>query len=201
MTNRRTQLLTLAAAAFITLLLPAAASAQQRPWWDNDRNRGDNDRRGDRHQPGRLSDAERRRLRDLARRIDDRSRSFARNLDRALDQSRYDNTRREDRINNDVRNFRRSAERFKDRAGEGNNLNRSADEARQLLTSAAQVAGYLRRVRLDSRTSADWTQLRADLRTVADIYGFQLSDLNDGYNGRDDNGRGRGNGGWRGPRN
>ena len=191
MTNRRTQLLTLAAAALITLLLPAAASAQQRPWWDNDRNRGDDDRRGDRHQPGRLNDFERRRLRDLARRIDDRSRSFARNLDRALDRSRYDDTRREDHINNDVRDFRRAAERFKDRAGEGNSLNRSADEARQLLTSAAHVAGYLRRVRLDSRTSADWTLLRADLRTVADIYGFQLSDLNDGYDRRRDNDRGR----------
>ena len=36
-------------------------------------------------------------------------------------------TRREDRINNDFQNFRNAADRFKDSAGDNNDLNRSAD--------------------------------------------------------------------------
>jgi hypothetical protein len=192
MTDRRTRLLTFAAAALISLMLPALASAQQRPWWDRDDNNG----RGDygRNQPGRISDFDRRRLRELARRINDRARDFDRSVDRALDHSRLDGTRREDHINNDVQDFRRAAERFRDRAGEGNNINRSADEARQLLDAAAHVGTYINRLRFDGRVRSDWMQIRADLRTVADIYGFRLADFNDDYgHGRrdDDYGRGR----------
>ena len=197
MTYRRTRLLAFAAAALTSLLLPAAASAQIRPWWERGR---DDDRRHDRdddyyrrrgrdddwrrHQPGRISDSERRRLRELARRIDDRSRDLERSVDRLLDNSRADGTRREDHINADVRNLRRAAERFRDRAGDGNDLNRSAGEARQLLDTAAHVATYLSRLRLDGRTRSDWVQLRADLRTVADIYGFRMRDFDDGPYGR-----------------
>ena len=194
MTNRRMHFLAFAAVALVSLFLPATASAQ-RPWWERDRDddhRHERDDDHDRHQPGRISDQERRILRDVARRIDDRSRSFERNLDRLLDDSRYDDTRREDHINNDVDNFRRAAERFKGRAGDSNDLNRSANEARQLLDTAAHVGTYLRRVRMDSRTSNDWQQIRADLRTVADIYGFRNGDFGGYGRGRnDDYGRGR----------
>lgn len=194
MTDRRTRLLTFAAAALISLMLPALASAQQRPWWGHDRNdehRHDrDDDRGRGHQPGRLTDFERRRLREIARRIDDRARDFDRSVDRLLDRSRLDGTRREDHINNDVEDFRRAAARFRDRAGEGNSLNRSADEARQLLDTAAHVGTYINRLRFDARVRSDWMQIRADLRTVADIYGFRLADFGDyGRGRRDDYGR------------
>ncbi len=194
MTDRRTRLLTFAFAALISLMLPSLASAQQRPWWERDRNdehRHDrDDDRGRGHQPGRLSNAERRRLRDLARRINERSRDFERSVDRLLDNSRVNGTRREDHINDDVRNFRRAAERFRDRAGEGNTLNASAGEARQLLDTAAHVGTYLNRLRFGGRVRSDWMQIRADLRTVADIYGFRLTDFNDyGRGHRDDDGR------------
>lgn len=194
MTNRRTPLLIFAAAAFITLLVPTTASAQ-RPWWES----GRNDRNG------RVGDNDRRYLRDVARRIDDRSKSLERNVDRLLDNSRIDDTRREDNINGRVHEFRRAAARFRDRAGH-NDFYRGEQEARTLLSQAGQLDRMLRRVRLDGRTESDWSQLRADLRTVADFYNLRLSDY-DG-NGRDDDwGRDRNdrnrrnNGGINWPRN
>ena len=182
MTNRRINFLAFAAALF-ALLLPAAANAQQGPWWGQGRDRRDDDYYGRRN--GRLSDHERRVLRDVARRIDDRSRSFQRNVDRALDRSRIDDTRREDNINDRVRDFRRAAERFRDRAGDSNNINNSRGEAQQLLNSAAQIDRLMRRVRLDGRAQSDWSQIRADLRTVADFHNLRLSDYgsNDGIYG------------------
>lgn len=202
MTNRRFTVPAFAALALTLLCAPAAVSAQS--IWDvlrdrardraEQRDRDEDWRRGRRDDDdyygrgrgGRMSDYDRRRLRDLARRIDDRSRSFQRNLDRALDRSRIDDTRREDNINDLARDFRNAANRFRNVAGDSDDLYRSQDEARQLLQHSARIERALSRVRLDSRTSNDWYQIRADLRTVADIYRLRGYE-NGGY------GRGRGN--------
>ena len=187
MTSRRTQLLMFAAAAFISLLLPATASAQTGPWWGRDRNR-DDDRYGRGY--GRISDNERRVLRDVSRRIDDRSRSFQRNIDSALDNSRIDDTRREDRINEQVADFRRAAQRFRDRAGDSNDLSRSMSEARELLNQGSRIDRVIGRARLNSRAGSDWSQIRSDLRTVANIYNVNTRDFGGGW-GRDDDNYGR----------
>lgn len=188
MTNRRFTVLAFAVLTLgVTLLSPADASAQT--VWDRIRDRAEdrNQRRDDdyygRRRDGRLSERERRVLRDVANRLDDRTRDFQRNLDRVLDNSRYDDTRREDNINNNVRALRDAASRFRSRAGDNN----SSDEARRLLDAAARVNRNLRRVRLDGRTASDWSQIRNDLRTVADIYNFRFNDGDyDGRYGDDD---------------
>lgn len=190
MTNRRFTLLTFAAIALATFLAPASAGAQT--IWDrirdraeqqrdrNDRDRDPDWRRDrrddDRYGRGRLSDYDRRQLRDLARRIDDRSRDLQRDIDRALDRSRVNGTNREDRINDEARDFRDAAARFRNVAGDSNELNRSRDEARNLLDRASQMNRVLGRVRNDSRAQSDWSQLRSDLRRVADIYNLRFND-------------------------
>ena len=191
MTNRRFTLLTFAAVALATFLAPASAGAQT--IWDRIRDRAGQerdrdpdwrrDRRDDdRYGRGRLSDYERRQLRDLARRIDDRSRDLQRDIDRALDHSRVNGTNREDRINNEARDLRDAAARFRSVAGDSNDLYRSRDEARNLLGQASQVGRVLGRIRGDSRTQGDWNQLRSDLRRVADIYNLRFND-NGGWGG------------------
>jgi hypothetical protein len=204
MTNRRFTVPALAALVLTMLFVPAAASAQSSIWdrirdrardeqrrdRDEDWRRGRRDRDDDygRGRGGRMSDYDRRRLRDLARRIEDRSQSFQRNLDRSLDRSRIDDTRREDNINELARDFRNAADRFRNVAGDNDDLYRSQDEAQQLLQLGSRVERVIGRVRLDSRTASDWSQIRADLRTVADIY--RLGNYGNGGYGR---GRGRGN--------
>jgi uncharacterized membrane protein len=205
MTNRRFTLLTFAAIALATFLAPASAGAQT--IWDRIRDRAEQqrdrndrdpdwrrDRRDDdRYGRGRLSDYDRRQLRELARRIDDRSRDLQRDIDRALDRSRVNGTNREDRINDEARDFRDAAARFRNVAGDGNELNRSRDEARNLLDRASQMNRVLGRVRSDSRTQGDWNQLRSDLRRVADIYNLRFNDNGGFYGGGDDRRR---NGGY-----
>ncbi|MET0624465.1 MAG: hypothetical protein ABW250_15900 [Pyrinomonadaceae bacterium] len=205
MTNRRFTVLTFAAVALATFLAPASASAQS--IWERIRDRAEQEQRGrdrdddwrrdrrddDRYgrRGGRLSDYERRQLRDLARRIDDRSRDLQRDVDRLLDNSRINGSNREDRINNEARDLRDAAGRFRSVAGDNDSLQSSRDEASRLLQQASQMSRFLGRTRLDSRTASDWNQLRSDLRTVANIYNLRFNDDRgyDIYDNRRDNRR------------
>lgn len=200
MTNRRFTVLTFAAVALATFLAPASASAQN--IWDRIRDRAEQERQrdddygrnrrnrdDDRYgRNGRMSDYERRQLRDLARRIDDRSSDLQRDIDRMLDHSRINGTNREDRINDEARDFRNAASRFRNVAGDNDRLDRSRDEASRLLQQASQLSRALGRSRLDSRAVNGWNQLRSDLRAVANIYNLRFND-DRGYNiwnGNDD---------------
>jgi len=197
MTNRRFTVLTFAAVALAALAAPSSAGAQT--IWDRMRDRAeqerhrDDDWRRDRRDDdrygrrgGRLSDYERRQLRDLARRIDDRSRDLQRDIDRLLDNSRHNGTRREDRINEEARDLRNAAQRFRNVAGDSNDLYRSRDEASRLLQEASRVGRLLNRLRADSRTAGTWNQLRHDLRAVADIYNLRFNDGGGLYGRNDD---------------
>jgi hypothetical protein len=175
MANRRRFVPTVIVAALVALFLPVVASAQwgNNDRWGRDRNNGRYDNRYDN-----------RTLRDAARRIDSRSDDFQRHLDSALDRSRYDDTRREDNINQMANEFRDAASRFRDRVGDGRDLNRSSNEAQRLLQLGSRMDRLVSRLRLDSRTQSDWSQIRQDLRVVSDFYGGRYN--NGGYYGRDD---------------
>ena len=176
MANRRRFVPTVIVAALVALFLPVVASAQ---WGNNDRY-GRRDRNNGRYD----NRYDYRSLRDAARRIDSRSDDFQRHLDSALDRSRYDDTRREDNINQMANEFRDAASRFRDRVGDGRDLNRSSNEAHRLLQLGSRIDRLVARIRLDSRTQSDWSQIRQDLRVISDFYGGGYN--NGGYYGRDD---------------
>lgn len=180
MTNRRKIITTVFGAALMALFLPLIASAQGNyDPWGRDRRDRDYGRNGPRY--------DNRTLRDAARRLDDRSGDFQRHLDSALDRSRYDNTRREDNINQLAGEFRNAAGRFRNRVGDGRDNYRGADEANRLLQLGSRINRVIGRLRLDSRSASDWSQISQDLRLIANIYG---NGRNDGYYGRDDGNRG-----------
>lgn len=195
MFNRRFTLPALAALALAAFFSPSTAKAQtiwdrirDRAEQERDRDYGRNGRRDDGtygRRGGRISDYDRRQLRDLSRRISDRSRDLQRDIDRALDNSRINGSRREDNINQEARDLRNAADRFRNVAGDSNDLYRSSDEARQLLDQASRIGRMLNRARLDNRAGSDWNQLRNDLRTVANIYNMRFDD-NGGYGNNDD---------------
>ena len=194
MINRRTTVLSIVSAVLFAFCLPTLIAAQNNdPWYDRDddrvyrRDRNRDDRR-DRRRGGRDDDYYRndsyntRNLRNVADRIKDRSKSLERNVDRLLDNSRVDGTRREDRINQDVREFRKAADRFRSRVdNDGRNSNRGYQEAQNLLQSANHAERMLARLRVDSRTYADWRDIKQDLRVVANAYGLSYNDYDDGY--------------------
>jgi hypothetical protein len=177
MANRRRFIPTVIAAALTALFLPLMASAQGNYDWGRNRRDRDNGRYDNRY--------DNRALRDAARRLDDRSGDFQRHLDSALDRSRIDDTRREDNINQLANEFRIAASRFRNRVGDGRYNDRGADEAQRLLQIGSRIDRVISRLRLDSRTQSDWSQIRQDLRLISNFFGGRYN--NGGYNGRNNN--------------
>jgi hypothetical protein len=176
MTHQRRKLVqTFILAAVVALALPIVAAAQgnYNPY-GRQRDYGRND--------DRRYDYNRRVLRDSVRRVKDRSNDFKKHLDSALDHSRYDGRRREDRINDQASDFHNAADRLKDRYDDGRDLNRSAEDARNLLQIAARLDRFVERNPLSGRALSDWSAIRQDLRVIANAYGFRMGDFNDGYN-------------------
>jgi len=163
-TNRNTLKFSILAAAILMLGLPAAAAAQ----WDNNRGYGRYDDRG---------------LKDSVHRLDRLAKDFEHDMDRALDRSRVNGSRREDRINDQVHQFRNAVGDLKSRVGNGRDLNRSSNEARRVLQEADQIDRVARRG-FDGRTASEWSQIQQELRYISNVYGFGYG----GY-GRDDDGR------------
>jgi hypothetical protein len=157
MANRRRFIPTVMATALMALFLPVVASAQ---WGNNDR--WGRDRNNSRY--------ENRTLRDAARRVDARSGDFQRHLDSSLDRSRYDDTRREDNINQIAAEFRHAASQFRSSVGDGRDFHRGSNEAQRLLNLGSRIDRLVGRLRLDSRTRSDWSQIRQDLRVISNFY-------------------------------
>ena len=160
MTNRHTLKFSLFAAAILALCLPAAAAAQ----WG----RYPQDRYPDDRGYGRYDD---RGLRDSVHRLDNLAKNFERDMDRALDHSRANGSRREDDINNQVRQFRNAVSDLKSRVGNGRDLNRSSNEARRVLQEADDLDRFARRG-FDGRTASEWSQIQQELRYISSVYGF-----------------------------
>ena len=192
MTDQCTTRRMLIAVALMSLCLPVIATAQGRydPWgrerrddgyYRRDRRRGDDDYR-------RRDEADRRYLRDTVRRVKEASKDFQKQLDRELDHhGRYKDSRYEDRAKDVAKEFRKAADALENRFDDGRDLYRSESEARRLLYAAERVEQLLSRNRVGSRTWDEWSNIREDLRVIADAYGLRLSDYRD-----DDYRRGRG---------
>jgi hypothetical protein len=174
MTNRHTLKFSIFAAAILALSLPAAAAAQ---WGGYPQ-----DRYPDNRGYGRYDD---RGLRDSVHRLDSLAKDFERDMDRALDRSRVNGSRQEDRINDEVHQFRSAVGNLKSRVGNGRDLNRSADEARRVLDEGQQVDRVARPRWFDSRLASEWSQIQQELRYISDAYGYRYN----GDYGRDDDWR------------
>jgi hypothetical protein len=174
MNIRRNFFLGMIAAAIMAVCIPALASAQG--YWGQYGGGYNRDYRYDRNA-----------LRDAVKRVKDRSKDFENGLDRSLDHSRYDGSRREDRLNQEARNFRSAAEDLKDRIGDAKNLDRSANQARRLIEIGSRIDRFVGNGNVDGRTMNYWYSVRRDLQYIADAYGFRMGDFGGSYrNDRND---------------
>lgn len=103
----------------------------------------------------------------LIDRIETGADRYRRSLDYALDRSNLDGSRREDNINQFVRDFERATDRLRNNA----RSNRaSAYDVEEVLGRAVRINNFMYRHRLDSRAQNDWANLRRDLDQLARAY-------------------------------
>lgn len=144
------------AAGLLAVFVPVA-SAQSWPDYRRDRN----DRYDSRY------------LRDSVHRLDRLAKDFEREMDRDLDRDRRENgTRHEDRINTAAHDFRNAVGDLKSAVGNGRDLNRSADEAQRVFQQANITERAARHHFDNYRLSSMWSQIRNELNTIRNAYGY-----------------------------
>lgn len=116
--------------------------------------------------PYRITDKQ---VEEIIRRIEDQSDVFRKHLDAALDQSRLDGTRREDDINQFVKEFYQETKRLRDRFDSHKS---TAADVQAVLNRAAQIHQFMRRNRLRNERAAqkEWATLRMYLDELAQVY-------------------------------
>ncbi len=158
--NRISRILAISAFSLAFLALPSIASAQ---WFPNG---------------GPSYGGQNRDLRNVARNLKDRSRDFEKRVDQRVDNRRGNNR---GPINDDLKqlagDFRRAADHFEDKYGNGRNLSNSQDAARRLLDSASRLENALRYSRVPNLNN-QWNSMRRDLNMVAQTYGYNYNNRN-----------------------
>jgi hypothetical protein len=137
-------------------------------------------------------------LKDIIKQLKNDSKDFRKNVKREVERDRYNSG---DNLRYTVEDFEKAADKLKDNYDE-KRMNKSYDEADNLMRVASRLERELYNARLSSYLESDWQRMRQNLRTIADAYGIRYNGGNGGVrNGGYGNGNGRGNrrgnGNWR----
>lgn len=181
--NRFKTLLTICVFSLLVFGIPTLASAQ---WRDRDDDDYGNNRNG--------NNSYNRNLKELIKRLKNDSKDFRKNVKRETENSRYNSN-----LRYIAEDFEKAADKLKDNYDE-KRINKSYDEADNLIRVANRLESELYRARLSSYLENDWQQMRQSIRTIADFYGIRYNGNYGGIrNGGNRNGRGNrnGNGNWR----
>ena len=108
--------------------------------------------------------------------IERRTDRFRDRLDSELDNSRLNGSRREDNINQFVRDFEQATSRLRDRFNKRESVD---DDVREVLNRASRIDNFLRRRRLGEGVESDWARLSQDLDKLARSNSDSASCLND----------------------
>jgi hypothetical protein len=119
--------------------------------------------------PYRVSQQE---MKKLMERIEKHSDNFRASLDEALDKSHFDGSKREDNINNFVKDFEVATDNLKDRFSDDYSAVGAASE---VLRRSARIDNFMQRHALTPRAKSDWGVLRADLDELARAYNVSMS--------------------------
>lgn len=119
--------------------------------------------------PHRLSEEQ---MKNLLERIEKGADSFRNNLKNALGQSRYDDTRAEDNINQFVKDFESATDQLE---GRFNDDRAASASVLEVLNRAARIENFMLRHRLTPRAQSDWAYLRRNLDELAAAYNVAWS--------------------------
>lgn len=115
-------------------------------------------------QPYRLNDKE---VDKIIHRVEKQADSFRKSLHDALNRSRFDKTRREDDINDYVKEFSKQTSRLHDNFDHHKS---TAPDVETVLDRAARIDVFMSRRPLTARAQSDWSALRANLDELAQAY-------------------------------
>ena len=109
----------------------------------------------------------------VLRRIEERSDRFVGLFDRALDNSRLDDSRREDRLNERARELEERTDALRQNFDRADRYQDSRSQVAAVLQTANNINTVVLRRRLDGDTEQQWSLLRAELNALARVYNLR----------------------------
>lgn len=146
-----------------TILIPTKAIAQREGYKDQ-REGYKND---DRNYRQRYTKRE---VADIINRIEEASGHLRKDLSNELDKSVLEGSKKEDKINEDAKNFEKAFEHLRDEFDRNDNWWESKNKVETALESAKPIATRLRNNRFSSDVETQWEKLCADLNKLASAY-------------------------------
>lgn len=107
-------------------------------------------------------------------RVEERSDAFRKSVDNNLDRSRLDDTRREDRINNQVKQFETALDELRREFDRRDTFREVRREVERVMRQSDEINALLRNSRFSPVVEQQWRLLRADLNRLAGIYELPL---------------------------
>ena len=109
----------------------------------------------------------------IIRRVEDQSGIFRKAMDRQLDRSRLNGTRREDRINAEVKQYDRAVDDLRSEFRRRDSWMETRSNVDRVLRQASDVNRIMRETGFAANIEGDWNNLRRELNTLADVYNLK----------------------------
>ena len=103
-------------------------------------------------------------------RVEDRVDNFVKNFDKSLDHSRLNGTSREDWLMKRARDLESATDELSREFDRRDAWAENKEEVRRCLNVASDIDRNMKNYRYGSGTEANWSRVRYELNTLADIY-------------------------------
>lgn len=109
-------------------------------------------------------------VKQVVDRVEDRVDNFVGNYDRSLDNSRLNGTNREDWLNKRAKDLEKATDELSREFQRRDAWIENKDEVRRCLNIATDIDRNMRNRRYGSKTESNWSRVRYELNTLADVY-------------------------------
>ncbi len=106
----------------------------------------------------------------IIKRVETHSDSFKDLVDRTLDRSRLDGSRKEDNINEQVKQLEKELDELRGEFDKRDSWRETRNDVRDVLKQADEVGRIVTRNTFPPKVKAEWAGLRRDINTLAGVY-------------------------------
>jgi len=106
----------------------------------------------------------------IIKRVEDRSDAFQKMVDRNLDRSRLNGSKREDNINDQVKDLEKALDDLRREFDRKDSFRETRREVERVMSEADEVKALMKRLRFDASVEREWQLVKADLNKLAGVY-------------------------------
>ena len=110
----------------------------------------------------------------IIKRVEDRSDAFQKMVDRNLDRSRLNGSKREDNINDQVKDLEKALDDLRREFDRKDSFRETRREVERVMSEADEVNALMKRLRFDASVEREWQLVKADLNKLAGVFELRL---------------------------